>query len=29
VADMNAIQTTFRESFEHAGGTVRPGLGRD
>jgi len=27
--DVNAIQTTFRGSFEHAGGTVRPGLGRD
>lgn len=27
--DVQAIQHTFRESFEHAGGTVRPGLGRD
>ena len=27
--DVSAIQSTFRGSFEHAGGTVRPGLGRD
>jgi len=26
--DMNALQGTFRESFEHAGGIVRPGLPR-
>ena len=26
--DLNAIQATFRDSFEHAGGTVRPGMGR-
>jgi hypothetical protein len=26
--DMIAIQHTFRESFEHAGGTVRPGIPR-
>jgi len=27
--DVSAIHGTFRDSFEHAGGTVRPGLGRD